>query len=134
LRVAYFLRESDAVVCARAWFGWAAEGPPGHAHGGSILTVLDEVMGMATWCAGYLAIAASVTAHFRKKIPLGTDTTVEARVCRTERRKIYTQAALCDLRGKSLFAEAEGLYVMQDIERFGGDKTLRKVLQEQQKK
>lgn len=115
LRVAYFMREKDNTVCAKAWFGWAAEGPPGHAHGGSILTVFDETMGITTWMAGYLTLAASVTADFRKKVPLGTDATVEARVYKVERRKVYTEAVMFDPVSKHLFAESKGLYVMQEM-------------------
>lgn len=115
-RVAYFLRKVDGVVCARAWFGWAAQGPPGHAHGGSIATVLDETMGVAVLHSGYVAVLASLTVQYREKVPLGTDTVVEAEVCRTERRKIYTRAVMrCHEDGR-LFAEAEGLYVMQNLE------------------
>lgn len=116
LRVAYFLREGDITVFARAWFGWAAEGPPGHAHGGSILTVFDEGMGVATWVAGYLTLAASVKADFRRKIPLGTDTILEARVCNVERRKVLTEAKLYDPQREHLFAEAQGLYIMQNAD------------------
>lgn len=124
LRVAYFLREADQVVCARAWFGWAAEGPPGHAHGGSIATVFDEAMGIAALCAGHLVVLASITVQFRKKLPLGTDTVLEARVTRTERRKVYAQAILRDQENERLFAEAEGLYIMQTLEQFGPGKAL----------
>lgn len=116
LRVAYYYHETDDLVYARAWFGWAAEGPPGYAHGGSILAVFDETMGMAVFKAGYLAVAASVTGHFRKKLPLGTDTIVEAKVLRTERRKIYTQATLFSPDYDRVFAEAEGLFVMQKVD------------------
>ncbi len=113
LRVAYYYHESNDLVYARAWFGWAAEGPPGYAHGGSILAVFDETMGMAVFSAGYLAVAASVTGQFRKKVPLGTDAIVEAKVLRTERRKVYTQGSMYCPNTGLVFAEAEGLYVMQ---------------------
>ncbi len=124
LRIAYFMREADKAVCARAWFGWAAEGPPGHAHGGGILAVLDETMGLASWSAGYLAVAASITAHFRKKVPLGTDAIVEAWVCRTEGRKVFTRSRLCGPDDGVLLAEAEGLYVVQPPDQFGRVRSL----------
>ena len=115
LRVAYFIREKDKALCAKAWFGWAAEGPPGYAHGGSILTVFDETMGLASWMAGYLTLAASVTADFRRKLPLGTDATVEASVIKVERRKVYTKAKMYNPYDNLLFAEAKGLFVMQEM-------------------
>lgn len=124
LRVAYFLRDHDKAICARAWFGWAAEGPPGHAHGGSIFTVLDETMGLAAWSAGYLALAASITVHFKRKVPLGTDAVVEAWVCRAQGRKVFTHASLRDPQNTCICAEAEGLYITQHPDQFGTIRTL----------
>lgn len=124
LRVAYFLREADNALCAMAWFGRAAEGPPGHAHGGSIAAVLDEAMGIAAWIAGHPVVAASLTVQFRKGLPLGTDATVETRVRRSEGRKVYMQATLRDQSSKCVFAEAEGLYIVQNMDRFAGAKRL----------
>jgi hypothetical protein len=50
-RMSYF-RNQDQDLVARVWFGPVTEGPPGHAHGGSIAAVLDEVLGLAAWAAG----------------------------------------------------------------------------------
>lgn len=119
LRVAYFLREADGVVCARAWFGWAAQGPPGHAHGGSIAAVLDETMGVAVLHAGHLSVLASLNVQYRNKVPLGTDTVIEARVRRTERGKTYTQAIMRGYENNFLFAEAEGLYILKTLDQLG---------------
>ncbi|MBW2476490.1 MAG: PaaI family thioesterase, partial [Deltaproteobacteria bacterium] len=51
-RVRYF-RDQDQALVARVWFGPVTEGPPGHAHGGSIAAVLDEVLGLAAFAAGH---------------------------------------------------------------------------------
>lgn len=122
LRVAYFLRKADNALCAKAWFGWAAEGPPGHAHGGSISAVLDEAMGIAAWIAGYPTVTASLTVHFRRGLPLGTDATVETQLCRHEGRKVYMQATLRDPTDGCVFAEAKGLFVMKNMDRLGDAK------------
>ncbi|MFA7692898.1 MAG: PaaI family thioesterase [Candidatus Hydrogenedentales bacterium] len=116
LRVAYFLRENDQTVFARAWFGWAAQGPPGYAHGGSIASVFDEAMGMAVFSQGALALLASLSVQYRNKIALGTDTVIEAKILRQEGRKIFTSAVMSSQNGKILFAEAEGLYIKQERE------------------
>ena len=129
VRIAYFAREADNVLCAKVWFGWTAEGPPGHAHGGSILAVFDESMGMATWLADYLTVAASVTANFKRKVPLGTDVTLEACVRSVERRKVFTEAKLYHSQEGYIFAEAEGLFVMQTIEQFGVKEKMRNEFQ-----
>ena len=41
LRLRYFRRESDGAMMGKAWFGPMTQGPPGHAHGGSMAALLD---------------------------------------------------------------------------------------------
>ena len=51
LRIRMFVRESDCRLLSKVWFGPQAEGPPGHAHGGSQAAILDHTMGVAAWVA-----------------------------------------------------------------------------------
>ena len=110
LRVAYFQRESDSALIARAWFGQGSEGPPGYAHGGSVAAVLDEAMGAAAWVAGQPSIAARIEVDFRSMVPLGLDANVEMSVEKIEGRKITTRARLLDADGRVL-AESAGLFL-----------------------
>lgn len=71
---------APAALMARVWFGPKAEGPPGHAHGGSMAAVLDEAMGLAVWLAHRAAVAAHLETDFRRPIPLGATLTIETRV------------------------------------------------------
>ena len=87
-----------------------AEGPPGHAHGGSVAAVLDEAMGAAAWSGGYPSIAARIEVDFRLPVPLGIDAVVEMEVERVEGRKVTTRARLLDADGRVL-AESSGLFV-----------------------
>jgi acyl-coenzyme A thioesterase PaaI-like protein len=119
LRVRYFRRGRDQALVGRAWFGPGAAGPPGHAHGGAIAAVLDEAMGAAAWMAGHIVVAVRLETDFRRMLPLGTDTLMEAWVKRVEGRKVWTRGRLFDAAGAP-FAEAEGLFVTLDPERFGG--------------
>ncbi len=118
LRVQYFKRQGDNAVVGRSWFGPGAAGPPSHAHGGSIAAVLDEAMGVAAWSSGYPSVAAHLEVDFRKMIPLGTDTWLEAWVEEARPRKVRTRGRLLDDEGKP-FAEAVGLFVVLDPDRFG---------------
>ncbi|HVT15978.1 MAG TPA: PaaI family thioesterase [Thermoanaerobaculia bacterium] len=118
LRVRYFVRERDGRLVGRAWFGPGAQGPPGHAHGGSIAAVLDEAMGAAAWMAGHLTVAARLETDFRRMLPLGTDATLEAWVERIEDRKVWTAARLLDGEDGEPFAAAKALFVKLDPERF----------------
>jgi acyl-coenzyme A thioesterase PaaI-like protein len=117
LRVRYFLRDGDGRLVGRAWFGPGAQGPPGHAHGGSIAAVLDEAMGAAAWVAGHVAVAAQLDTSFKRMLPLGTDALLEAWVEREEGRKIWTAARLLDAQGAA-FASATGLFIELPQERF----------------
>lgn len=110
LRVAYFRRLGDGRLVGRAWFGPGAAGPPGHAHGGAVAAVLDEVLGAAAWLAGHRALAANLTVDFRAMVPLGTDARFEGAIDRVDGRKIYLRARLTAEDGR-LLAEAGGLFV-----------------------
>jgi len=117
LRVRYFRRERDGRLVGRAWFGPGAQGPPGHAHGGSMAAVLDEAMGAAAWMAGHLVVAVRLDTSFQRMLPLETDALLEAWVERIEGRKVWTLGRLLDEDGEP-FAEAEALFVKLDPARF----------------
>ncbi len=122
LRVSYFHRAADDVLIARVWFGPGTEGPPGHAHGGSVASALDEAMGGAAWHAGYQVVAARIAVDFREMVPIGIEATIEARIEQVEGRKIRTSSRLIGPRGER-FAEGEGLFIVLDaaqIERLAG--------------
>jgi acyl-coenzyme A thioesterase PaaI-like protein len=118
LRVRYFWRGGPRPLVGRAWFGPGAEGPPGHAHGGSMAAVLDEAMGAAAWTAGHRVVAVQLDTSFRRMLPLGTDALLEAWVEGVEGRKVKTAGRLMDDQGE-LFAEAQAIFVTLDPERFG---------------
>lgn len=110
LKITYFRREDDGTLVGTAWFGPQAEGPPGHAHGGSISGVLDEAMGIAAWIKGHPVVAAQLTVNFQQMVPLGTEAAFEAWVERAEGRKLFTRGRL--LAGKTVLAEAQGLFII----------------------
>ncbi|AHG89594.1 thioesterase superfamily protein [Gemmatirosa kalamazoonensis] len=101
-----------AALAARAWFGARAEGPPGHAHGGSMAAVLDEAMGLAVWLAHRAAVAAHLETDFRRPIPLGTTVTAETTVGPAEGTgKARATARLVGDDG-TVFAEGSALFVL----------------------
>ena len=62
-RMQYF-RDRQSHLVARVWFGPVTEGPPDHAHGGSIAAVLDEVLGLAAWAAGHRVVVGNLNVSF----------------------------------------------------------------------
>ncbi|MDE3156231.1 MAG: PaaI family thioesterase [Acidobacteriota bacterium] len=116
LRVVYFRLPGSDRLHGRVWFGPDAQGPPGHAHGGSMAAVLDEAAGAAAWLAGHQVLIARLTTDFRQVLPLGTDARLDAWVERVEGRKVTTRARLVDAAGAP-YAEAEALCVMLEAGR-----------------
>jgi acyl-coenzyme A thioesterase PaaI-like protein len=111
LRVSYFHRASDNVLVAQVWFGPGTEGPPGHAHGGSVASALDEAMGGAAWHAGYAVVAARLTIDFRQMVPIGLTATIEARIEQVDGRKIRTRGRLTGEDG-TVYADGDGLFIV----------------------
>lgn len=120
LRIRQFVREADRRLFAKVWFGPQAEGPPGHAHGGSMAAVLDHTMGVSAWVSGYPVVAATITINFHRKLPLGTVAVCECWVERTEGRKIYTVGRLFGQDPEMPHSSGHGLFILQDIEHFKG--------------
>jgi acyl-coenzyme A thioesterase PaaI-like protein len=116
IQIAYFQREGDQALVAKVWFGPGAEGPPGHAHGGSVAAVLDEAMGGVAWMAGLCVVAKTLRVEFRAMVPLERVVTVEAAVVATDGRRVHAAATMCDV-GLATLAEASGLFVKVRPER-----------------
>ncbi|BCR06237.1 acyl-CoA thioesterase [Desulfuromonas versatilis] len=107
-RVRYY-RDPDQQLRARIWFGPETEGPPGHAHGGAMAAVLDEVLGLAAWAAGYPIVVGNLNVSFRNLLPLEQVVTIESEVISTEGRKVMVHGRICS--GETVFAEAECLCI-----------------------
>jgi acyl-coenzyme A thioesterase PaaI-like protein len=107
-RVRYY-RDSGQQLRARIWFGPDTEGPPGNAHGGSVAAVLDEVLGLAAWAAGYPIVVGNLNVSFRNLLPLEKVVTVESRVVSAEGRKVMVHGRI--FRGDTVYAEGECLCI-----------------------
>jgi acyl-coenzyme A thioesterase PaaI-like protein len=108
-RVRYY-RDHEAQLVARIWFGPETEGPPEHAHGGSIAAVLDEVLGLAAWAAGYAILVGRLNIHFQKPLPLRTVVEVRSRVVSVQGRKIMVHGGIHGP-GEVVYAEADCLCI-----------------------
>lgn len=100
------------------------EGPPGHAHGGSIASVMDEVMGTAAWSAGFVALAAHLSFDYKIPVPLGVTLIGESRIDRIGKRSIHTTGEL-RLEDGTLLLSSKGVFVHVG-EAFPGGESFRK--------
>ena len=107
-RVRYY-RDAASQLKARVWFGPETEGPPGHAHGGAIAAVLDEVLGLSAWAAGHAVVVANLNVSFRNLISLKSVVTVESEVVSVHGRKVLVKGRVCS--GSAIYAEAECLCI-----------------------
>ena len=99
-----------------ATFGPAYEGPPGCVHGGMVAAAFDELLGLVQMLGGNPGMTGRLVVHYRSPTPLGTELTLRGRIARTEGRKTICTGEIHD--GDRLCAEAEGLFVAVDPERF----------------
>lgn len=107
-RVRYY-RDHEQHLKARIWFGPETEGPPGHAHGGSMAAVLDEVLGLSAWAAGYSIVVGNLNVNFRNLLPLQKVVTVESKIISAEGRKVMVHGRIfCD---KTTYAAGECLCI-----------------------
>lgn len=106
----------DGAVHGRANLDAAYEGPPGCVHGGIIASLFDEILGIANIVAGVGAMTGTLTITYRSPTPLRTDLTLAARVLSVDGRKVRTAGTIHA--GERLCAEAEGIFILVDHERF----------------
>lgn len=118
LSVRYYRSESDRSLRAKVLFGPGTQGPPGHAHGGSMAALLDEAMGGAAWMQGHHAVAAELTTRFKTMLPINTRCIVQARVVTVDGRKVRVAGMLTG-RDDAIYAEAEALFITLDSAKFG---------------
>lgn len=116
LGVRWYVRE-DGAIYTEVTLTAAQQGPPGHAHGGVLAALLDEIMGTAAWNAGYMVLAANINIDYRRPVPLNVPLQVTAVVSGKEGRKVFTRGELrlpdgtVATVGKGIFVEAAHLFV-----------------------
>ncbi len=107
--------EGDMVV-GKATFGSAYEGPPGCVHGGFVAASFDEILGAAQSMSGLPAMTGTLTIRYRKPTPLHRELRFEGELVRVEGRKVFATGRV--YAGDTLTAEAEGIFVTINFDRF----------------
>jgi hypothetical protein len=102
-------------IRGRATFGYAYEGPPTCVHGGIIAALFDEVMGAANIISANPGLTGTLTVRYRRPTPLLAPLEIVARYTGSERRKVFTWAAI--YHDGELTAEAEGIFIKMDPSR-----------------
>jgi uncharacterized protein (TIGR00369 family) len=94
-------------------------GPPGHAHGGIIATILDEAMGKMNKLRQVLAMTSRMTVEYLKPVPLNKPLRVESRELSVHGRRHVNAAEILDQKG-AVLARSQGLFIAIDPHRMFG--------------
>jgi uncharacterized protein (TIGR00369 family) len=88
-------------------------GPPGHAHGGIIATILDEVMGKVNKIRHIVALTREIKVEYLKPVPLNQPLRAEGREVRVEGRRHTNRGEILNAKGEVL-ARSEGIFIAID--------------------
>jgi uncharacterized protein (TIGR00369 family) len=91
-------------------------GPPGHAHGGIIATILDEAMSKANKLKSRIALTRRIEVDYLRPVPLGQPLVAEGRITRVRGRVLYNRAELRNAEGVVL-ARSRGKFLTIDAEK-----------------
>ncbi len=107
---AQFVLEDDDSVSGTWVVGAAQMGPPDHAHGGVLATLLDEAMGAAAWFTGKRVLAVHLSFDYRLPVPVGAPIRIFGSVERQEGRKVFTTGAIL-LPDETVAVQGSGIFV-----------------------
>lgn len=91
-------------------------GPPKHAHGGIVATILDEGMGKVNKLRQVIAVTSEMTVQYLKMVPLGKWLTILGWEERVNGREHYNVAEIRNEKGEVL-ARSTGKFIAVDPER-----------------
>jgi uncharacterized protein (TIGR00369 family) len=113
MRLRFTYDEGGQRFLCRFRLGKRYTGPPGHAHGGIIATILDEAMGKVNKIHNVVALTSEITVNYLKPVPLGTPLRVESRESSVHGRRHINVAEILDDRGQVL-ARSRGTFIAID--------------------
>jgi acyl-coenzyme A thioesterase PaaI-like protein len=113
LHLKFFVDEQQRVLC-RVHLAPQFQGPPGHAHGGIIATLLDEAMSKANRHRNIVAMTRHMSIDYRRPVPLETDLVLEGwsedDAGSASGRKHQCSAEIRDASG-TVLASATGIFI-----------------------
>jgi uncharacterized protein (TIGR00369 family) len=108
----YIDEESRRTIC-RFRLTRRYQGPPGHAHGGIIATILDEAMGKVNKFRNVLALTKQMDVEYLRPVPLGAPLIVTGYESHVRGRRHVNVAEITNEAGEVL-ARSKGLFIAVD--------------------
>jgi uncharacterized protein (TIGR00369 family) len=94
-------------------------GPPGHAHGGIIATILDEAMGKVNKLRHVIALTSEMKVQYLKPVPLGSPLIAAGRE-RSVRGRVHINIAEIRNEQGEVLARSRGKFIAIDPEKMFG--------------
>jgi uncharacterized protein (TIGR00369 family) len=113
MRLKFFLDESMRQAVCKFKLARRYQGPPGHAHGGIIATILDEAMGKVNKFSNVVALTRTMNVEYLKPVPLGKQLTVIGRAESVLGREYVNVAEVVGDKGEVL-ARSTGTFITVD--------------------
>jgi uncharacterized protein (TIGR00369 family) len=120
MRLKFELDEQGERFVARFCLEDKYVGPPGHAHGGIIATILDEAMGKVNKLRQVVAVTAEMTVQYLKPVPLGKPLIAEGWEKSVVGRVHHNVAEIRDEQGEVL-ARSTGRFIAIDPHKMFGE-------------
>jgi len=116
MHLKFFLDEAARHAICKFKLSRRYTGPPGHAHGGIIATILDEAMGKVNRFRNVLALTSAMDIRYLKPVPLGKLLTVTGYEQSVEGRRHINVAEISNEQGEIL-ARSTGTFIAIDPEK-----------------
>jgi uncharacterized protein (TIGR00369 family) len=113
MKLKFSLDEQRQTFVSRFKLAARYAGPPGHAHGGIIATILDEAMGKVNKLRHVVALTSEMTVNYLKPVPLGKPLIAEGREVRVRGREHINEAEIRNEQGEVL-ARSRGKFIAID--------------------
>lgn len=112
IKLRYFWNDKTQTLVGSVHWDNRTEGPPGGAHGASIMFVFDEILAYPVWRTGVPAFTANVNVNLRKMVPFNIAARFQARVAKAEGRKRWLEGVITTADGQTKYADATGLWIV----------------------
>lgn len=116
MRLKFFFDESRRRAWCRFRLARKYQGPPGHAHGGIIATILDEAMGKVNKLRHVVALTSRMQVEYLRPVPLGQTLIAEGHERSVRGRRHINAAEIRNQKGDVL-ARGRALFVAVDAEK-----------------
>jgi uncharacterized protein (TIGR00369 family) len=116
MRLKFYTDDEARKVLCKFKLSRRYQGPPGHAHGGIIATILDEAMGKVNKFRNVLALTRKMEIEYLRPIPLDSHMTVTAQEQQVDGRSHINVGEITNDAGEVL-ARGTATFIAVDVQK-----------------